>query len=662
MIQDDNKKAELFNDYFCKQADLNDSETSVPDITDILINGLEQITITENEVEDILKILDTSKAIGPDLLNPRLLKEAASMLKYPLCRLFNLSLTLSTFPSEWKYANVTPVFKKDCPSNLKNYRPISLISILAKVMERLVYKHIYNYLIDNNLITSHQSGFTPGDSAVNQLLYITNEFGRALDEGKEVRVVFCDISKAFDRVWHKGLLRKLESIGIRGSLLSWVKNYLSERKQRVVINNSTSSWRDINAGVPQGSILGPLLFIVFINDILTDINSTIKLFADDTSLYLIVDDPQETAQTLNDDLVKLHAWSTKWLVNFNPQKTETMTISRKLNKPHQPNLIMNNTIISTVTEHKHLGLQLSDDGNWNKHIDMITKKAFSRVNILRKFKFILDRKTLETIYITFIRPLLEYADVVWDTKTQILINKLENVQVEAARIVTGGTRLVSLSNLYIETGWEKLKDRRERHRTIQFYKMSNNLTPQYLSNLIPQNFGMIHDHNTRHTSRIPPVRTRTSLYASYFIPSSVQLWNQQPENIKSSRSVQIIKSNLQPQNNTKPIYYYIGTRLGQILHARLRMQCSSLNHHLFRKNIVNSPFCQCGATETTAHFLLHCPRHNATRLRYIHTINLPINLNTDLLLFGSTDLTNTLNTDIFLNVQKFIISSKRFTS
>ena len=285
------------------------------------------------------------------------------------------------------------------------------------------------------------------------------------------------------------------------------------------------------------SILGPPLFIVFINYILTDINSTIKLFADGTSLYLIVDDPQETAQTLNDDLVKLHAWSKKWLVNFNPQKTETMTISRKLNKPHQPNLIMNNTIISTVTGHKHLELQLSDDGNWNKHIDMITKKAFSRVNILRKFKFILDRKTLETIYITFIRPLLEYADVVWDTKTQILINKLENVQVESARIVTGGTRLVSLSNLYIETGWEKLKDRRERHRTIQFYKMSNNLTPQYLSNLIPQNLGMIHDHNTRHTSRIPPIRTLTSLYASYFIPSSVQLWNQQPENIKSSRSV-----------------------------------------------------------------------------------------------------------------------------
>ena len=131
-------------------------------------------------------------------------------------------------------------------------------------------------------------------------MYITNEFGRALDEGKEVRVVFCDISKAFDRVWHKGLLRKLELIGNRGSVLYWVKNYLSERKQRVVINNSTSSWRDINAGVPQGINVSPLFFIVFINDILTDINSNTKLFAD-TSLYLIVDDPQETAQTLNDD-------------------------------------------------------------------------------------------------------------------------------------------------------------------------------------------------------------------------------------------------------------------------------------------------------------------------------------------------------------------------
>jgi len=156
------------------------------------------------------------------------------------------------------------------------------------------------------------------------------------DEGKEIRVVFCDISKAFDRVWHIVLLKQIESIGIQGPLLSWIKNYLLNRKQRVVINNSNSQWRDIKAGVPQGSILGPLLFIIFINDIVTDIQSTIKLFADDTSLYLIVEDPNETADSLNNDLTKIHDWATKWLVTFNAQKMETMTTSRKIDKPDHP--------------------------------------------------------------------------------------------------------------------------------------------------------------------------------------------------------------------------------------------------------------------------------------------------------------------------------------
>ena len=155
---------------------------------------------------------------------------------------------------------------------------------------------------------------------------MTNEFGRALDEGKEVRVVFCDISKAFDRVWHKGLIYKLKSIGIEGKLLTWVENYLHERKQRVVIFNKSSDWLQIKAGVPQGSILGPLFFLVFINDIVNEIQSNIKLFADDTSLYIIVDDPINSALTLNRDLEKIHSWSVKWLVTFNAKKTDSIII------------------------------------------------------------------------------------------------------------------------------------------------------------------------------------------------------------------------------------------------------------------------------------------------------------------------------------------------
>jgi hypothetical protein len=201
--------------------------------------------------------------------------------------------------------------------------------------------------------------------------------------------------------------------------------------------------------------------------------------------------------------------ATKWLVTFNVQKTETMTISRKINKPNHPPLYMDNKDISTVSEHKHLGLVISDNWSWEKHIDMITEKANKRINILRKFKFISDRKTLEKIYFTFVRPLLEYADVIWDNMSMSLNKKIENVQLEASRIVTGGTRLVSLNNLYMETGWEKFNDRRGKHKLVQFYKMTKNLTAHYISCLVPDTFGNIHDYNTRNASALPVVRTRT---------------------------------------------------------------------------------------------------------------------------------------------------------
>ena len=166
-------------------------------------------------------------------------------------------------------------------------------------MEKIVHKHVFNFFSTNNVITSLQSGFVPGDSIANQLVDIYNTFSKALDDGLEVKAVFCDISKAFDRVWHKGLLLKLKSVGLSGSLLGWFQNYLSDRKQKVVLPRVSSTWVSINAVVPQGSILGPLLFLIYINDIVKDINSIIGLFADDTSLYIIVDSPEEASQTIN---------------------------------------------------------------------------------------------------------------------------------------------------------------------------------------------------------------------------------------------------------------------------------------------------------------------------------------------------------------------------
>ena len=197
------------------------------------------------------------------------------------------------------------------PSEISNYRPISLLSNMDKAFERLIFKYVYNHFLENNILTSFQSGFRRGVSTVNQLSYLYNTFCQALDAGKEVRAIFCDISKAFDRVWHAGLIHKLKFAGISGNLLSWFTNYLTGRKQRVVMSGVQSAWNFITAGVPQGSILGPLLFLLFINDIVHDIGSSIRLFADDTSLYIISEDPIIAVELLNADLEKIEEWYQK---------------------------------------------------------------------------------------------------------------------------------------------------------------------------------------------------------------------------------------------------------------------------------------------------------------------------------------------------------------
>ena len=231
-------------------------------------------------------------------------------------------------------------------------------------------------------------------------------FLKALQEGNEIRVVFCDISKAFDRVWHSGLLFKLKSIGLSDELIAWFSDYLSNRRQRVGIKGYFSSC--IMAGVPQGSKLGPMLFLIYINDIVKELSANVRLFADDTSLYVIVEYP--ISNLLNNDLLKISPWAGKCLVKFNPVKTEWLVITRRRNKRHPPPLYMNNVEIKEVDSHKHLGLTFfSNDLTWNDHIASITSIAWKRIGTLRRNKFILDQRSLNKIYITYIRPLLEYA-------------------------------------------------------------------------------------------------------------------------------------------------------------------------------------------------------------------------------------------------------------
>ena len=358
----------------------------------------------------------------------------------------------------------------------------------------------------------------------------------------------------------------------------------------------------------------------------------------------------------------MYQWAESWLVKFNANKSESLLISRKTNRPLHPQLLMNNEPIKEVSYHKHLGIFLSSDGTWHDHINSITSKAWLRVNLMRKLKFLLDRRSLEIIYVSFIRPLLEYADVVWDNCTLYEVNALEKIQLEAARIVTGTTKLVSLEMLYKETGWETLEVRRSKHTLCLFYKMSNNISPEYLSSLVPQPIENTTHYGLRDASNIRPPLARTQLYYKSFLPSTIRLWNDLSPETRDALTLTSFKYHMNKNIQKPPRYFTVGFRFAQIQHTRLRTSCSSLIHHLFSKNIINDPYCQCGSVETTKHYLFECQRYSQLRQEMLNEISKYCTPSLDCLLFGDDHLNYGCNSDVFMAVQKFIFESKRFKS
>ena len=245
-------------------------------------------------------------------------------------------------------------------------------------MERVVFKHVYNYFFQYNLFYKYQAGFLPGHSTVFQLLETYHSIVKCIDEGKSCCMIFCDLSKAFDRVWHKGLLFKLQTYGVTGNLLEWFKSYLSDRKQKVMYKNLLSSSKTINAGVPQGSVLGPLLFLIYVNDVSDKMLSMCRLFADDNSLQYSSKNIAEMECSINQDLNTLDKWSKQWLLQFNPNKTKAVffTLKKNLNPPQ---LIFQQCPLEYVPTHKHLGITLSNNLGWSDHINSIVNKAFKKL-------------------------------------------------------------------------------------------------------------------------------------------------------------------------------------------------------------------------------------------------------------------------------------------
>ncbi len=535
LIYDDTCKAEVFNKFFTESVQTDSPNDPIPRDHNLLYYPkIPDLEIDEEQVYKLLRNLDTTKATGPDNISNIFLKRCAQGLCKPLSKIFNLSLKTGTFPTKWKLANVTPIFKNKGNNKLCNYyRPISLLPCVSKVLEKVMFSHIYEFLRKNKVIAPNQSGFTPKDSAIMQVSHIVDQITKSMDKGQEVTAVFLDLAKAFDVVWRKGLLFKLNRVGIRDShnckSHSWFASYLSDRPQRVVINGKCSSIMYNNSGVPQGSVLGPLMFLIYINDLVYDLKCQSYLFADDTSLFDSAENFYDSISRINDDLQTIRNWARKWKIKINAEKTEGLLISRKGSNYATPYITLNGCHVNFVQSHKHVGIWLNTKLDWKTHINDLVSKANKRMGILRKFKYLLPRHVLNTCYLSFVRPVMEYGGSLFANQDKSDLESLDKIQMEAMHIVTGAKQLTSHDLIKKDTCWPELSIRRELQQVSMLHKVIHNKFPAYLLNDLPYMHGINNRLERRLTFNTPPYNH--VFYKESVVPSMITNWNKLPNHI-----------------------------------------------------------------------------------------------------------------------------------
>ena len=503
-----------------------------------LSNGNTSLTdfdFTKEDVLNLLRVINPNKSAGDDEIHPRLLKECANELAMPIYMLFKCSIDTGTVPDTWKSATITPLHKSDDRDIAENYRPISITSQMIKLLEKLVRSKLVNHLTANGIISKDQHGFCEKKSCMTNLLETLDYVTKMVDNGFQVDEIFLDFCKAFDKVSHERLLYKLHSMGIEDKALQWVSSFLTNRRQRVRVNGVYSSWADVTSGVPQGSVLGPILFVAFINDLPATIFSDCKLFADDSKIYGLASTPEDI-QKIQDDLCKAYEWSKEWGMEFHPKKCKVLHFGKK-NIEHK--YLLGEHLVEPVNHEKDLGVVISDDLGWAEHIKTCVSKANRMIGIIRRTFSHINQDMFLVLYKTFIRPHLEYCPEVWNPYLVKDINSLEKVQRRATKLVS------NLQDLPYEERLTKLKlfplqDRRLRGDMITTFKLLNGLLDADKDNLVPLSKSTrdSRSHNQQIYCNIPRTNTR-----KYFFTNRIILpWNTLSQETISSDTVVTFKA------------------------------------------------------------------------------------------------------------------------
>ena len=494
-----------------------------------------------------LKNLDPNKSGGPDNISSRFLKETAVQLASIYQHLFTLSYNSGVLPTSWRHALVCPIFKKGRKDLAENYRPVSLTSIPCKLFEHIIVSKTWEHLNRYNIITKNQHGFRSGLSCETQLVDALYDWTEALNRGSgQIDCIVLDFSKAFDVVPHERLLAKINSYGITGATSNWIRSFLSNRTQNVVINGKFSKASSVTSGVPQGTVLGPLLFLLYINDIGTEIDSNIRLFADDSALYREIKSFNDVL-SLQEDLFKLQEWASKWQMKFNIKKCKTLRISKRIKNKINHIYVMKSATsdpipLEEITSDRYLGVILDNKLSFNEHIKEITKKATNLLNLCRRNLKMCSPKAKEIAYKALVRPHLEYASSAWSPYTKRAIDDIEAVQRRAARFVLGDYNYGPNSHLSLKMSnilkWQSLHHRRASHDLALFYKIRSGIC----KNTFPD---VVKSSPYRPNSYIHVQALHSEVYKNHFYLRSVRLWNLLPENLRLASSFPVFKSQVE---------------------------------------------------------------------------------------------------------------------
>ena len=536
LLHADSAKASAFNQYF-SNVFINEDCTDLPSFSiGHTVPSLNDVDTSPSVVFHKLIALQCCKSPGPDGLPPVALKETAAEISVPLSIIFSKSLQSGQLPDCWKIANVVPIYKSGSRHVTNNYRPISLTCVIGKVLESIVRDGILHHLSVNGLLSRQQHGFLPHRSCTSQLLTALNDWTCYTDLGYPTDVIYFDFRKAFDTVPHARLLLKIKEYGISGNLLAWLCGFLSNRRQRVSINGHFSELSDVTSGVPQGSVLGPLLFTIYVNDIPSCVDSSLLLFADDTKLFRCIKSEDDITQ-LQQDIDALLMWSKTWLLTFNIAKCKHLRIGPQ---SHPAAYTLDGIGIDSVEHIRDLGVIIDSDLKFHYHVNSAVSKANRILSLISKSFVNLSVDMLPVLYKSLVRSLLEYGNLIWGPFYIHDKRLIESIQRRATRLVTAVKHYPYPDRLRI-LNFPSLSYRRKRGDMIALYQILRG----HIDLNISDHFNFPTYTSTRgHMMKLFKSRSSSRVRSNFFSYRVINDWNSLPDYIINSPSVSIFKHHL----------------------------------------------------------------------------------------------------------------------